>query len=378
MSIVIVQQSGAHKEGSGCNSIAVTLNGIVSGNDIIVCLAGNDNAINTVTPVTVSDGTNTYTKTVDKVGGGVGLGANYAAVYRAKNVTGGSKTITVTFTLFSSGTDGATAINVYEVSGLDQSTANDGTNSSANGGLPLSAGNITPSVTGDLIVVIAANTSSIGLAQTINAGAGFVLDFSSGTVDGSTNNGNLFGFESQINGGTSAVTCAFGNQPSSHADSNAVLAAAFKVTPTHTISGNAGVGGATVSWSGASSGSVTADGSGNYTTSGLLDGSYTITPSKTLYTFTPASSNQTLSGANITGVNFTASSYYSQPDCRVSPFGPNSSRTVQGTLTYDVQTSSNSTIPGTDSRAAGAPVDVRIAPNIPENSRTAGTFGPNE
>lgn len=74
----------------------------------------------------------------------------------------------------------------------------------------------------------------------------------------------------------------------------------------HTISGSAGVAGATVSYSGTASGSVTADGSGNYSIPSLADGSYTITPSETGYTFSPTSSNQTVSGANITGVNFTA------------------------------------------------------------------------
>jgi hypothetical protein len=67
---------------------------------------------------------------------------------------------------------------------------------------------------------------------------------------------------------------------------------------------------------------------------------------------------------------------YSVPDCRVAPFGPNASRTVQGTTTYDVQTSSNSAVPSKDSRAAGAPVDCRVSPNIPQNSRTPGTYGP--
>lgn len=46
------------------------------------------------------------------------------------------------------------------------------------------------------------------------------------------------------------------------------------------------------------------------------------------------------------------------------------SRTVQGTLIYDVQTSANAAIPPTDSRTQGAPVDSRVAANIPQNSRT--------
>ncbi len=69
---------------------------------------------------------------------------------------------------------------------------------------------------------------------------------------------------------------------------------------------------------------------------------------------------------------------YSVPDCRVAPAGPNSSRVVQGTLIYDVQTSSNKAIPPTDSRASGAPIDSRASSNVPLNSRTPGTFGPAE
>lgn len=75
---------------------------------------------------------------------------------------------------------------------------------------------------------------------------------------------------------------------------------------THSISGNAGIAGATVAWSGTASGSTTADGSGNYTIPSLADGPYTITPSKTGYTFAPTSQNETVAGADITGVNFTA------------------------------------------------------------------------
>jgi Carboxypeptidase regulatory-like domain len=77
-------------------------------------------------------------------------------------------------------------------------------------------------------------------------------------------------------------------------------------TAVFSISGNAGIAGALVSYSGTSSGSVTADGSGNYSIGGLANGSYTITPSLGGYTFAPTSRNVTLSGSNITGVNFVA------------------------------------------------------------------------
>jgi len=70
---------------------------------------------------------------------------------------------------------------------------------------------------------------------------------------------------------------------------------------------------------------------------------------------------------------------YSVPDCRVPPAGPNASRTVQGTKIYDVQRSSNPAIPPTDSRVS-IPIDSRssTAGTTPQNSRTAGVYGPGE
>jgi fibronectin type 3 domain-containing protein len=38
----------------------------------------------------------------------------------------------------------------------------------------------------------------------------------------------------------------------------------------------------------------------------LLNATYTVTPSNTGFTFTPASQNVTINAANVTGVNFTA------------------------------------------------------------------------
>jgi VCBS repeat-containing protein len=52
--------------------------------------------------------------------------------------------------------------------------------------------------------------------------------------------------------------------------------------------------------------SATTDVSGNYTISGLADGTYTVTPSLSGYTFNPATASATVSGANVTGIDFTA------------------------------------------------------------------------
>jgi hypothetical protein len=73
-----------------------------------------------------------------------------------------------------------------------------------------------------------------------------------------------------------------------------------------TISPAANGAGATVSLSGSVSASATADANGNYAFSGLANGSYVLAPSKNGFSFTPPSQNVTLSGANLTSVNFTA------------------------------------------------------------------------
>ena len=64
---------------------------------------------------------------------------------------------------------------------------------------------------------------------------------------------------------------------------------------------------------------------------------------------------------------------YSVPDCRNYGHFPNASRSVNGTLIYDVQTSSNSSVPGTDSRVS-KPV---ASGTYPQNSRSPGKYGPN-
>jgi len=72
----------------------------------------------------------------------------------------------------------------------------------------------------------------------------------------------------------------------------------------NSISGNCRIAGATITYSGAASGSVVADGSGNFTIPGLSDGGYFLTPSLTGYFFFPKVMNRTLVGADITNCLF--------------------------------------------------------------------------
>ena len=75
----------------------------------------------------------------------------------------------------------------------------------------------------------------------------------------------------------------------------------------NSISGNAGVAGALVILGGAATATATADGAGAYLFAGLSAGKYYITCQLFNKVFTPYFSTQTLSGSDITGVNFTAS-----------------------------------------------------------------------
>lgn len=58
--------------------------------------------------------------------------------------------------------------------------------------------------------------------------------------------------------------------------------------------------------SGAATATTTANSSGDYTFSGLANGTYAVTPSKSGFAFSPTSQSATVNGSNVTGINFTA------------------------------------------------------------------------
>jgi plastocyanin len=102
------------------------------------------------------------------------------------------------------------------------------------------------------------------------------------------------------------------------------------VAVTYGISGQvtsngSGLSGVTMALSGASSATAITDANGNYTFTGLDNGSYTITPSKTGFTFSPTSIPQTVSGADITSVNFTTTA---GPSAQIVPCPPSGTTNV--------------------------------------------------
>ena len=78
-------------------------------------------------------------------------------------------------------------------------------------------------------------------------------------------------------------------------------------TTNYTVSGTVSAGsGATVTLSGGTTATKTADASGNFSFT-VPNGTYTVTASKSGYTMTPTSRSVTVNGANVSGVTFTAS-----------------------------------------------------------------------
>ncbi|MFI5107226.1 MAG: N,N-dimethylformamidase beta subunit family domain-containing protein [Terriglobales bacterium] len=138
----------------------------------------------------------------------------------------------------------------------------------------------------------------------------------------------------------------------------------FAGVATYSVSGTispAAMGsGATVALSGAATATTTADASGNYTFTGLLNGAYTVTPSKAGFTFTPANQAATINSASLTGVNFSAVTY-SVSGTISGTGGSGATVTVSGAMSASVtaDTSGNYTVTGL---ANGA---YRITPSNP-------------
>jgi hypothetical protein len=94
------------------------------------------------------------------------------------------------------------------------------------------------------------------------------------------------------------------------------------VTPSSSSSGSFSISGsitpaadgngASIALSGPSAVSATASSSGNYSFSGLVNGNYTVTPSRTGYVFTPEVQTVTINGSSATGVNFTGATQSNQ------------------------------------------------------------------
>jgi hypothetical protein len=156
--------------------------------------------------------------------------------------------------------------------------------------------------------------TTYSISGTITGGSGATVTLSgaasaTATADSSGN----FSFNGVANGNYTITPSEAGYTftPANKAvtvNNASVTGVSFTATAqTYSISGTiTGGSGATVTLSGKSSAATTANGSGSFSFSGLINGSYVITPSLTGYTFTLPSQAVTINGANVTGVSFTA------------------------------------------------------------------------
>jgi plastocyanin len=164
------------------------------------------------------------------------------------------------------------------------------------------AGTVTSNSTG--LAGVTMTLSGAGSATTTsNAGGNYVFN---GLVNGSyTITPSLSGFTFTPVSSAHAVNGA--NITGVNFTATANTNPTFSISGTVTSSGT-GLAGVTMTLSGADSATTTTDANGNYVFSGLVSGSYTVTPSKTDFTFVPVDSTQAVNSADITGVVFTATS----------------------------------------------------------------------
>lgn len=98
---------------------------------------------------------------------------------------------------------------------------------------------------------------------------------------------------------TLALLCGCAGAVSPSSSSSATYSISGTISPAS--AGN----GTTVSLSGRASASATGNGSGNYSFSALVNGSYIVTPSRSGYTFSPSAQTVSVSGSEVSGIDFT-------------------------------------------------------------------------
>ena len=145
----------------------------------------------------------------------------------------------------------------------------------------------------------------------------------------------------------------------------------------YTISGaisGSGAAGAAISLSGSSTATTTADGSGNYSFPGLLNGSYTVTPTNAGFIFTPASQNITISNASNSTVDFSSSPTLTSVS--LSPASVIGGNTSTGTVTLTGPAPAGGavvTLTSSNAAAAQVPPSVTVAPNATTATFTVNT-----
>jgi hypothetical protein len=162
-------------------------------------------------------------------------------------------------------------------------------------------------------------TTTYSISGTIATSGGTGIggvSVSNGSTSVTTNSSGQYTFSGLANGNytltpslsgytfspTSLAVTVNGANVSGQNFTGTASATTFSVSGTVTTSAGAAISGVSVS---NGSTTVTTNSSGQYTFASLANGTYTLTPSLSGYTFSPASLSVTVSGANVSGQNFT-------------------------------------------------------------------------
>lgn len=214
-----------------------------------------------------------------------------AYIWYVPSCKGGANAITLT-----PATSAALEIHVSEWTGLATTSPVDQTASATGTGTAASSGQLTTTANGELIF------GYTFLFNTATAGTGFTgITLVNGDLDEyqvQSNAGPIAATFTQTSGTWFALLATF--KPANSGPPPPAWSIKGAITPTGSGAGS------TVTLSGASTATVTADTSGNYVFSGLSNANYTVTPNKPGYSFIPPSQSVTVSGADVTAVNFTA------------------------------------------------------------------------
>ncbi len=179
-----------------------------------------------------------------------------------------------------------------------------------------SAGFMATTATGGSITIVQPppTPSTWSLSGTVSSGSSATVTLSGAANRTTTaNSSGNYSFSGLANGtyAVSATKSGGTITPSSRtvsvngANVTGVNFAYTATAATYTISGTVSSGGsATINLSGSANRSTTANSAGNYSFTGLANGTYGVSASKAGGTITPSSRSVSVNGANVTGVNF--------------------------------------------------------------------------
>lgn len=260
-------------------------------------------------------------------------------IFRA--ATAGVRTLIITSALCGAGW-GQTALSLSSGSGSPGQTVTLNLSSSATGTAPAALQWTVGYSTSDFSsATMAIGSAGSGANKSIacNSGAGSIVCVLSGSDSTTISNGTVATVTLTIASSTTdtssqvnvsgSVACDGGGSELTSSASGATVAIA-QAAQTWSISGTVSpaLSGVSMALTGAATQNATTNTSGAYSFSGLANGSYTVTPALSGYTFTPSSQSVTVNGANQSSVNFTDA----QVVTYVAP-------------TVDVQTSKNERLP---------------------------------